>query len=346
MFKQFTLFRFPDDWTVPAVSAIEEALGLARFAPTGPTQREAVGWIEPRGEKHGPLIESIGGHLILKLMTEVRKLPASAVKDKLAERIEKLKEERGLQRVGAAMKKELKEQIELEMLPHCFTSKGATLIWIDPAAKTLVVAAGAVKKADRIISMMIDAFTEIGDAPSIRPLNTQTSPSTAMSDWLATQEPPQDFTVDRECELKSGDGEKSVVRYSRHTLDIQEVVEHIKLRGKTPTKLAITFMERVSCVLCEDLSIKKVKFLDVAFESTNKADSGFDADVAIATGELSKFIKALVEVLGGEFQIGAGGEVAAVSQKSGPETPSAATASPFEAEGSAAEHESEAEVLA
>ena len=122
-----------------------------------------------------------------------------------------------------------------------------------------------------------------------------------MSDWLVTQEAPAGFSVDRECELKAADESKAVVRYSRHPLDNEEVKQHVEA-GKLPTRLALTWDSRVSFVLTESLQLKKIAFLDVVFEGTSAGkDDGFDADTAIATGELCKLLPDLFEALGGEM---------------------------------------------
>ena len=55
------------------------------------------------------------------------------------------------------------------------------------------------------------------------------------------------------------------MRYARHTLDIDEVAEHIQ-QGKLPTQLAMTWNGRVSFVLTEALALKKIKLLDVVLE--------------------------------------------------------------------------------
>ena len=91
------------------------------------------------------------------------------------------------------------------------------------------------------------------------------------------------------------------MRYARHTLEIDEVAEHIR-QGKFPTQLAMTWNSRVSFVLTETLTLKKIKLLDVALEGArpSRDDSGFDADVAITTGELSRLIPDLLDALGGE----------------------------------------------
>jgi recombination associated protein RdgC len=71
--------------------------------------------------------------------------------------------------------------------------------------------------------------------------------------------------------------------------------------GKLPTRLALTWDSRVSFMLTEGMQIKKVTFLDVVFEGSSAGkDDGFDADAAIATGELRKLLPDLFEALGGE----------------------------------------------
>ena len=76
--------------------------------------------------------------------------------------------------------------------------------------------------------------------------------------------------------------------------------------GKLPTRLALTWDERVSFILTEKLEIKRLAFLDVLKEEAEKnaehADEQFDADFALMTGELSRFLPQLAEALGGEMQ--------------------------------------------
>jgi recombination associated protein RdgC len=139
------------------------------------------------------------------------------------------------------------------------------------------------------------------------------SASASMAHWLGSREAPHSFTVDRDCELKMPDEQKSTVRYSRHTLEIDEVAQHITA-GKVPTQLAMTWNDRVSFVLTESAQIRKLKLLDVVMdgvEKPGKDDDGFDADAAILTGELSALLPDLLEALGGELTEGAAAPAAA-----------------------------------
>ena len=306
MFKSACFFRIADNFELPDRDALERVLHKGRFVPCGPTQPESSGWVAPRGNKSKVLAEVVGGHLILRLCTEKRAVPASAVKAAVEERVERYKTETGNERVPAKVKKEFKEEVLLDLLPRAFSKRVTTLLWLDPKAKMLVVDAGSLAAADRIVSTLIAALLDVpggGPALDLQMVHTQTSPAASMAHWLSTREAPWHFTVDRDCELKAPDEQKSSVRYARHTLDIDEVAQHIAA-GKVPTQLALTWNERVSLMLTEAGQIRRLKMLDVvlkeAEDGKGKDDDNFDANAAILTGELSQLIPDLLEALGGE----------------------------------------------
>ena len=304
MFKNVIVYRI-DQWAQPALAELEERLDTQRFVECGASQPESSGFVEPRGEKHGPLVESVGGQWILKLCTETKAVPGGAVKTQLEARLDKIEQDTG-RRPKGKQAKEIKEEIVHELLPRAFPKRGTTPIWIDLEARLVMIGAASAKKADRITTTLAELL-----AGGIRLdlVQTQLSAATAMAEWLSTKEAPAGFTIDRECELKQPDSEKALVRYARHTLDIDEVGEHIR-QGKLPTSLALTWDNRVSFVLTENLAIKKIKLLDVVLEGQEKAgkgDNGFDADVAITTGELGRLIPDLVEALGGPLKLGEAG---------------------------------------
>ncbi|XVJ68728.1 MAG: recombination-associated protein RdgC [Rhizobacter sp.] len=302
MFKNALIYRITE-WDRTALSSLEERLAAGRFAECGATQPESAGWVQPRGEKHSSLMESVGGQLILQLCVERKAVPSSVIKTQLQARLDKIEQETG-RRPKGKMAKELKEEIVQDLMPRAFPKRSSNLVWIDQKAGLVVINAGSIKSADRIVTLLVAA---LGGGVVLRPINTQISPATAMAEWLKTKEAPPFFTIDRECELKQPDSEKATVRYARHTLDIDEVAEHIN-QGKLPTQLAMTWNSRVSFVMNEALVIKKIKLLDVVLQSssapTGKDDGGFDADVAIATGELRLLLPDLIDALGGELPEG------------------------------------------
>ncbi len=291
------VYRIAPAWSA-TLQQIEEALDQARFVPCGATQEKSLGWVEPRGQAHAALVEAVAGHYLLKLMVETKAVPAAVLKRKAQERAEQIEASTG-RKPGKKETKELREEAKQSLLPMAFTKQSSVTVWIDPQARLLVVDAGSQGKADEVTTCLVKSL----DGLALELLQTSTSASVAMSEWLTTGEAPQGFSVDRECELKSTDEEKSVVKYARHPLDIEEVRQHIAV-GKQPTKLALTWDGRVSFLLTENFEIKKLNFLDVVFEGTAKEDDGFDTDAAIATGEMSRLLPQLLEALGGELVVG------------------------------------------
>ena len=293
------IYRLVAGWPTE-LATLDEVLGKAQFVECGASQEKSVGWVEPRGHAHGPMVEVIGGQWLLKLMMEVKVVPGSVVKRKVQDQLDHIEATTG-RKPGKKEKREISEEARLALLPMAFSKQSSVQIWVDPAAGFLLTDAGSQAKADEVMTWLIKAV----DGLVVQLVNTQTSPASAMSGWLSTKEPPQSFSVDRECELKAADESRAVVRYTRHALDTEEVGQHIAM-GKVPTRLALTWSDRVSFVLTEALQLKKIAFLESVFEGAAASpadgkDDNFDADVAIFTGELRKLIPDLLEALGGEM---------------------------------------------
>lgn len=299
MFKHITLYRIGPDWAAD-LATVEEAIGKAPFAECGATQQKSTGFVPPRGEANGALVESVDGQWIIKLMTEQRVVPGATIKKRADEIAAQIEEQTG-RKPGKKQRKELKEQALHELLPMAFTKSSSTMVWIDKDNRLLMIDSASQSKADEVVTLLAQTCQGL----SMSLLQAAMSPAAAMTHWLGTGEAPWNFTIDRECELKSTDEMKSVVRYGRHNLDTDEVKQHI-VSGKVPTRVAMTWRDRVSFILTDSMVLKKLAFLDVVFEGAVSVDKGetFDADVAIATGELSQLIPDLVEALGGEQQTG------------------------------------------
>ena len=59
------VYRMVSAWTMTQAQ-LEQALDKARFEPCGASQEKSVGWVEPRGQAHGPLVEIFGVHWVVK----------------------------------------------------------------------------------------------------------------------------------------------------------------------------------------------------------------------------------------------------------------------------------------
>jgi recombination associated protein RdgC len=281
---------------------IESYLQAHPFVPCGPTQEKSMGFVPPRGEENGALIESVGYHHIMKLMTETKSVPSAMVRKHAQAAADAIEAETG-RKPGKKEMRGLKDDALLALLPQAFPKQSATWVWVDAKENLMVIDASSQSRADDAIAALLETLPGL----QLSYVVTKTVPANAMTEWLCAESPddwPGGFSVERECELVSRDEEKSVVKFNRHNLDNEGVRSHIK-QGKVPTRLAMGFDGRVSFVLTEGFQLKKIAFLDGVFQDIPDEDKGgFDADVAICTGEMSRLLPSLIEALGGEIERG------------------------------------------
>jgi recombination associated protein RdgC len=295
-FRNLKAFRLDEGWNYD-LNALTELLAKAEFVPCSASQMESHGWTPPRGNP-GEFVVSVMGQHMLAVCSESRLLPGSVVRQYVEERLEELEANQGY-KPSRGQVREVKEHVTAELTPKAFVKRNQTFVWVDPQHRWLVVDAASSNKADDVLEELKRALESL----PLLPVHTALAPSTAMTEWLLSGEAPANFTIDRDCELRSQAEEKATVRYSNHTLEAEEVRHHIEA-GKKATRLAMTWNDRISFVLTEDLHVKRLGFLDVLKEQSEKnaENSGdmFEADFAIMAGELSGLLHDLINALGGE----------------------------------------------
>ena len=297
MFKNLMIYRLDPDWSME-LDAMEAVLATMPFAPCGATQAESSGWVPPRGQQHAALVESIAGQRILRFQIEAKSVPSDVVKRKLDERLILIEQNEG-RKPGRKEQRELKDEIARELMQHAFPKTATILVWFDLQRGRLMLDCSSQGKSDTLISTLVQCL------PGLRVslLDTEVAPQAAMTQWLAgePEDWPEQFAAGRFVELHDGSETKATVKFDRHHLDDDQMRLHIS-QGKPPTQLALDWQGRVSFVLTEGGQLKKIAFLDGAFDEQSGADDqgGFDADVALATGELSELITDLIDALGGE----------------------------------------------
>ncbi len=298
-FKNIQLYRLTTPLNIDHPK-LEAQLSRGPFIKCPSNQPMSRGWASPRND--GELVFSLGGQWLIALAVEQRLLPSSVVNEEVKERAEGIEAQQGYA-PGRKQLKELKERVTEELMPRAFTSRRSTFVWIDPVNGWFCVDASSPAKGEEVIEHLRHCLDEF----PLTMLHTNLSPVSAMADWLAGGEAPEGFTIDRDCELKACSEEKSSVRYARHPLDGDVIEGEVKAHlagGKLPTKLALTWDERISFILTEKLEIKHLAFLDLLMEQAEKtaehASEQFDADFALMTGELARFLPQLIAALGGE----------------------------------------------
>lgn len=274
---------------------LAEQLARLKFQPCGSQDMASSGFAPPMGDV---LAHAVGGQWLIALCVEQRLLPASFVKQVCDDRAEELEAQQGF-KPGRKQMKELKEAVTQELLPRAFTRRKFIRAWIDPVDGWLAIDAASRSAAEPVVEALHKALDEL----PLKHVNTERSPAAAMTDWLAGGEAPSGFTIDQDCELRAVTDEASAVRYVRHSLEGEEIREHIT-SGKQASKLALTFDDKVSFLLTDKFEIKRVQALDI-LNSKEEGDAKtreeqFDVDFALMTGEFRRLFPALLGALGGE----------------------------------------------
>lgn len=294
-FKNIFVYRLPADYTITP-ELLREKLALKPLLPCSGLDKQSRGWVSCRGDDR--LIYATNQHILFALGVEQKLLPATIINRFAKERVADIEAQQGY-KVGRKELKELKEAITEELLPRAFAMQRATYAWLDLANGRLIIDAASAAKADELL----EQFRKTVDDLAIKPIHTELSPVAAMTDWLAGNHPPSGFTIDRELELKGTGDSKSTVRYANHALEGNEIIAHIA-SGKRATRLGMTWNDRLSFVLTEQMQIKRLEFLDIIKEENTTlaedADQMFELDFTLMTGELAIMLDRLMEALGGE----------------------------------------------
>lgn len=299
-FRNLLVFRFIQPFALDA-AALSEKLEAASFQPCGKMERQSIGFSRPAKHAATPLVHAIGGQLLVTLCVEDKILPSTVVRDFADAKIQEIEEQQS-RKVGKKERKEIIEQVTDELLPRAFTRRRKTTALICPQQGWLIVDSASAKRAEELLEWLRKCV----DTMAVRPLATQISPMAAMTDWLTGGEAPGNFGMETEVELKLPEEDGAVIRCLRQDVHADEVRNHLA-SGKRVTKLALTWADRMSFVLTEDLLIRRLAYLDLLQDEAKNAgavdaDEQFDANLTIMSGELHKLLPELIEALGGEQQ--------------------------------------------
>jgi len=295
-FRNLQIYQLTESFDLSA-DDLHQALLDNTFQPCQGLDAFRIGFTSPLGKHSEQLVHASNGCFMVCLRREDRILPSIVVREAVQEKVDEieLQESRS---VGRKEKSELKEEVVIDLLPRAFTKSNRMYAYIDTKNNWVVVDSTSSSKAEDLISLIRDSLGSF----KLKLLQVKTAPIEMMTQWVQ-DEVPSSIELTDECELKDTSEKGGVIRIKGVDLGSEEIQKHITT-GKIVSKLAFEWQERLACLLVDDLSIKRLKFLDVVLEEaadTNADDEmmRFDADFALMSLELSRFIPALCDYLGG-----------------------------------------------
>lgn len=297
-FKNLHLFRLDEPFTLSS----DELGNLLEQKPArscGGLELSTLGWSAPLGRNGHTLVHSISSYLMVNLCKEEKMLPASVIQDHVDETVADIEDREGRE-IGRRERSEIKERVQIELLPQALSRRIYTQAYIDSKEGWVIVNSASAKKAEELIGVLRESIGQL----KLHPLTVTKPVHKVMTSWLLGDPLPASIKLLDECELRDRADEHSIIRCKGQDLLSDEVNNHLKV-GKEAIKLALEWSDRIAFTLHDDLSIRRLQFLDEVLEQASDANAEsaaeqFDADFAIMTAEISYLLPILIDVFGGE----------------------------------------------
>jgi len=301
MFRNLRLYRLDHPWDI-AADALSTQLAPRAFQPCAPGQRESAGWVAPTGREDAALTREVAGWQLLRARLQERILPAGAIHEVLEERVAE-RERRREGRLRAAERRELRDEIEAELLPRALLRSSRVWAAVSRRHGLLLVDAVPVSRAERVLGLLRDSLGSL----ALRPVEFAHPVHATLTGWVRTGELPGGFSLGRWADLQHPVESANKVRFRGQPLDEHEVRAALE-RGLVVTALELAWElgegEPLACVLAEDGSLRRLRLAETQAEvgADGSPEARLDADLALAALQLDRFFDVLVPALGGYAQ--------------------------------------------
>lgn len=300
-FKQATLFQFSKPFS-PSISELETLLQPLSFTPCLPSFASSIGWVSPLGQNNASLVYGTKRFLLVSLQFEEKILPATVVRQAVAEKIADI-EAKEARVVRGKEKQTIKDEMMQTLLPRAFTKKSVVSAYIDLQNQLLVLNSNTPSKVERFI-----AFFKRAIAPNeIQGIEVK-KPIDLMTDWLKGENLPANFAIGQACVLRDPQQERRTIRCQHQDLFAANIQAFLK-ESCEAMQLALIWKDNVKLVLTGDFSLRSIQFQEAVLalaksDYTETAEQRFDADFVLMTELLSQLLQDLLQGCGVTSEIG------------------------------------------
>jgi len=301
-FKQMSVFLLPADYSLSAAE-LQDALAANPLQPCGTQEMQRVGWVaagprRPVGDEVLPLLHTVQGQHLLALGIEEKLLPTAIIRQQADERAAQIEAAQG-HPPGRRQLRELREQVADELRARALTRRRSLRAWLDVERRRLVIDNASAARAEQFLAALRDTLLTF-NAP---PLTTRQIPQQAMATWLRSGHAAPGFSIDEDLELRAAVDARHCVRYAHHPIDSGEVRDYLDA-GLVPTRLGMTWRDRIAFVLSDALQLRRLQFVGMSGDEGEgvAVEERFDNDFALMAGETAQLLDELTSGLGGQAE--------------------------------------------
>jgi recombination associated protein RdgC len=293
MFRNVRLYRFDSGWP-KAEDESSQQLTTCAFRPCGPLTLRSSGWVPPYPEVGKSLTRSVNGADLIRLRSQSRVLPPSAVAEELEHRIEDYVEHMQEQ-PSSRDKRRMKAEAREELMPKALLKSDRFFGFIEPKIKLIAIDAAQSSVAERFLRRLGAAVV----IANVRPLQFQ-KPLSDLLSAIFLGDAPKNFSAGRECGMQDAADHGAKVRWTNFDLSDPSIRTHVA-DGMRLTHLAIIYDNILSCVIDEDGVITKLRFVGIEEDNSDELEpiARQDAEFVLLSGTLRRMIADLEKLLGG-----------------------------------------------
>jgi len=295
-FKNARVYCFSKPFTLSAED-LETQLAEKAFQPCSSRDKSRIGWVSPLGREGEMLTHAVGDYMMICAQKQDRLLPSSVINDAMEEKVAEL-EARQDRKIYRKERRQIRDDVFVTLLPRAFTRNQQVHAYIAIKDNLLVIDSATAPKAEELLTLLRDSLGSL----AVELPNTKRAPSDVMTRWLKEQRASHKFLIDEDCELFNPLDGSNVIRCKGQDLASDEIQAHL-IAGKQAKMIGVTWNSLLSCIIAEDLSVKRLRFEGMMEEKANEeiesAAQKFDQEFAVMTLELADFFAAFFKAFGG-----------------------------------------------
>lgn len=228
--------------------------------------------------------------LLFRAGKEEKVLPSAVVREELEAKVAEIELIEG-RKVGRKEQSDMKDELVFTLRPKAFSKRTDIWAYIDLKAKILVLNSTNAAMTELLFKHL---QTTLGSFP-MTPLQAQVSPSSLMTEWLTKNEVPASLETGDECEIQDASEDKATIRFKALEPLSDDVTRHLE-QGMAVKNLALRWSDKLSFVLHDDLTLRKIKvddaLKDAAFnDSQGGGLSDMDANFSLMSLTLRAFFE-------------------------------------------------------